>query len=393
MSFAILSISHAGLNPFANTAAQTERSNPMKIAQVAPLYERVPPVSYGGPERIVSYLTEELIDYGHELTLFASGDSLTAGRLIAPCERSLRVNSNNVDSMAYNFLQLEHVFQEARSFDVIHFHIDYLHFPLSCRQRVPNVTTLHGRLDIPDLVPLYREFSDMPVVSISNDQRKPLSWINWLGTVYHGIPLDLYDFKKDQGSYIAFLGRISPEKRVDRAIEIAKAANIKLKIAAKIDAVDRDYFEREIRDSLDHPLVEFIGEIGEEEKNNFLGNAYALLFPIDWSEPFGLVMIEAMACGTPVVAFRRGSVPEVVDDGVTGFIVDSIDEGASALEKIQHFDRAHCRKVFEERFSVERMTRDYVQIYEKLLSPRPPRSNRGTNIIRTSLPATASPEA
>jgi len=393
MSFAILSISHAGLNPFANTAAQTERSNPMKIAQVAPLYERVPPVSYGGTERIVSYLTEELIDYGHELTLFASGDSLTAGRLIAPCERSLRVNSNNVDSMAYNFLQLEHVFQEARSFDVIHFHIDYLHFPLSCRQRVPNVTTLHGRLDIPDLVPLYREFSDMPVVSISNDQRKPLSWINWLGTVYHGIPLDLYDFKKDQGSYIAFLGRISPEKRVDRAIEIAKAANIKLKIAAKIDAVDRDYFEREIRDSLDHPLVEFIGEIGEEEKNNFLGNAYALLFPIDWSEPFGLVMIEAMACGTPVVAFRRGSVPEVVDDGVTGFIVDSIDEGASALEKIQHFDRAHCRKVFEERFSVERMTRDYVQIYEKLLSPRPPRSNRGTNIIRTSLPATASPEA
>lgn len=393
MSFAILSISHAGLNPFANTAAQTERSNPMKIAQVAPLYERVPPVSYGGTERIVSYLTEELIDYGHELTLFASGDSLTAGRLIAPCERSLRVNSNNVDSMAYNFLQLEHVFQEARSFDVIHFHIDYLHFPLSRRQRVPNVTTLHGRLDIPDLVPLYREFSDMPVVSISNDQRKPLSWINWLGTVYHGIPLDLYDFKKDQGSYIAFLGRISPEKRVDRAIEIAKAANIKLKIAAKIDAVDRDYFEREIRDSLDHPLVEFIGEIGEEEKNNFLGNAYALLFPIDWSEPFGLVMIEAMACGTPVVAFRRGSVPEVVDDGVTGFIVDSIDEGASALEKIQHFDRAHCRKVFEERFSVERMTRDYVQIYEKLLSPRPPRSNRGTNIIRTSLPATASPEA
>ena len=393
MSFAILSISHAGLNPFANTAAQTERSNPMKIAQVAPLYERVPPVSYGGTERIVSYLTEELIDYGHELTLFASGDSLTAGRLIAPCERSLRVNSNNVDSMAYNFLQLEHVFQEARSFDVIHFHIDYLHFPLSCRQRVPNVTTLHGRLDIPDLVPLYREFSDMPVVSISNDQRKPLSWINWLGTVYHGIPLDLYDFKKDQGSYIAFLGRISPEKRVDRAIEIAKAANIKLKIAAKIDAVDRNYFEREIRDSLDHPLVEFIGEIGEEEKNNFLGNAYALLFPIDWSEPFGLVMIEAMACGTPVVAFRRGSVPEVVDDGVTGFIVDSIDEGASALEKIQHFDRAHCRKVFEERFSVERMTRDYVQIYEKLLSPRPPRSNRGTNIIRTSLPATASPEA
>ena len=366
----------------------------MKIAQVAPLYERVPPVSYGGTERIVSYLTEELVRQGHELTLFASGDSMTAGRLMAPCERSLRLDSNDVDPMASNFLQLEHVFQEARSFDVIHFHIDYLHFSLSRRQRVPNITTLHGRLDIPNLAPLYREFSDMPVVSISNDQRRPLLWINWLGTVYHGIPLHLYDFKKDQGSYLAFLGRISPEKRVDRAIQIAQTVNMKLKIAAKIDAVDRDYFQREIRHLLEHPLIEFLGEIGEDEKKSFLGNAYALLFPIDWSEPFGLVMIEAMACGTPIVAFRRGSVPEVVNDGCTGFIVDDINEAARGLEKIQHFDRRRCRKVFEERFSVERMARDYVRVYEQLLSTRGHQSicsPSRTNIISTP-PATADPE-
>jgi glycosyltransferase involved in cell wall biosynthesis len=234
----------------------------------------------------------------------------------------------------------------------------------------------------------------MPVVSISNDQRRPLSWINWLGTVYHGIPLDLYDFKKDQGSYLAFLGRISPEKRVDRAIQIAKAVNMQLKICAKIDAVDRDYFEREIRHLLEHPLIEFLGEIGEDEKKNFLGNAYALLFPIDWSEPFGLVMIEAMACGTPIVAFRRGSVPEIINDGSTGFVVDGINEAARVLEKIQHFDRWRCRKVFEERFSVERMARDYVRVYEQLLSNRRHQSIRSpsrANIIHTP-PATADPK-
>jgi glycosyltransferase involved in cell wall biosynthesis len=354
----------------------------MKIAQVAPLYERVPPISYGGTERIVSYLTEELIRQGHELTLFASGDSLTKGRLVATCDRALRLNPDYVDPMAYNFLQLEQLFQHAHSFDIIHFHIDYLHFPFSRRVEVPNVTTLHGRLDIPDLVPLYREFSDMPVVSISDAQRNPLPWINWQGTVYHGLPLDLYEFKNGQSGYLAFLGRISPEKRVDRAIEIAKLVNMKLKIAAKVDAADRDYMEKEIRHLLDHPLVEFVGEVGEDEKRKFLGDACALLFPIDWSEPFGLVLIEAMACGTPVVAFRRGSVPEVIDDGVTGFVVESTEESARALDQIQDFDRKRCRQVFEERFSVERMARDYLDIYERLLTTKTPRSGRWIGNIR-----------
>jgi len=346
----------------------------MKIAQVAPLYERVPPMSYGGTERIVSYLTEELIRQGHEVTLFASGDSLTKARLVAACERALRLCPDYLDCMPHNFLQLEQVFQRAASFDIIHFHIDFLHFPFSRRMDIAHVTTLHGRLDIPDLVSLYHEFTDMPVISISNAQRTPLSWINWQGTVYHGLPLDLYELKADRGSYLAFLGRISPEKRVDRAIEIAKAVNMKIKIAAKIDEVDRDYVEREIRHLLDHPLVEFVGEIGDEEKSEFLGNAYALLFPIDWCEPFGLVMIEAMACGTPVVAYRQGSVPEVIDNGVTGFVVESIEEAIRALKQIDHLDRKRCREIFEERFSVERMTRDYIKIYEKLIATKPRRS-------------------
>jgi glycosyltransferase involved in cell wall biosynthesis len=342
----------------------------MRIAQVAPLYERVPPLYYGGTERIVSYLTEELIKQGNDLTLFASGDSITKARLIAPCERSLRLDPTCEDRVAYHVLQLEQVFQNAAFFDIIHFHIDYLHYPLARRIGVPHLTTLHGRLDLPDLVPLYREFSDIPVASISNSQRTPLSWINWQGTIHHGIPLDLYKFKRSEGNYLAFVGRISPEKRVDRAIEIAKLANMKLKIVAKVDAIDRQYMETEIRPLLDHPLVDFVGEIGEREKPELLGNAYALLFPIDWVEPFGIVMIEAMACGTPVIAFRRGSVPEVIDDGVTGFIVDDIEESLQALDKIRHFDRERCRKVFEERFSAARMAGDYLKIYERLLEAK-----------------------
>jgi glycosyltransferase involved in cell wall biosynthesis len=342
----------------------------MRIAQVAPLYERVPPVCYGGTERIVSYLTEELINQGHELTLFASGDSLTKARLTAACDRSLRLNPDCIDQLAYHFLQLEQVFQQALAFDIIHFHNDYLHYPFSRRLGMSCVTTLHGRIDLPDLVPLYREFSDVPVVSISNNQRSPLPWINWLGTVYHGIPEDLYELKKNQGTYLAFLGRIAREKRVDRAIDIAKRANMKLKIAAKVDPSDHDYMETEIRPLLDHPLIDFIGEIGEDEKSEFLGNAYALLFPIDWVEPFGLVLIESMACGTPVIAFRKGSVPEVIDHGKTGFIVKNIDESLDAVEQIQHFNRERCREIFEERFSARRMAADYAKIYEQLVESK-----------------------
>src|SRR5215470_9067073 len=319
----------------------------MRIAQVAPLYERVPPLYYGGTERIVSYLTEELINQGHDVTLFASGDSNTKGRLISPCKRSLRLDPSCVDRLTYHFLELEQVFQDAASFDVIHFHIDYLHFPFSRRIDVPNVTTQHGRLDLSDLLPLYGEFADMPVVSISNSQRKPLPRINWQGTVYHGFPLDLYKSKSSVGSYLAFVGRISPEKRLDRAIEIAKRANIKLRIAAKIDPIDQQYMETHIRPLLDHPLIEFVGEIGEKKKPEFLGNAYALLFPIDWEEPFGLVMIEAMACGTPVIAYRRGSVPEIIEPGRTGFIADGVDDAVRSVEKIASLRRADCRHAFE----------------------------------------------
>ena len=339
----------------------------MRIAQVAPLYERVPPRCYGGTERVVSYLTEELIRQGHQLTLFASGDSLTRGRLIAPCENSLRLNPDCKMPLVYHMLQLEQVFQSAASFDIVHFHIDYLHFPFSKRLGTPHVTTLHGRLDLPDLLPLYREFRDMPVVSISDSQRKPLPSVNWQGTVYHGLPLDLYSLNERQEDYLVFLGRISPEKRVDRAIEIAKRANMKLKIAAKVDAVDAEYMDARIRHLLDDPLIEFIGEADETKKRQLLGNAYALIFPIDWPEPFGLVMIEAMACGTPTVAFRRGSVPEIIDDGVTGFVVDDIDQSLAALEKLQGFDRRRCRQVFEERFSVRRMAADYLNAYSRLL--------------------------
>jgi glycosyltransferase involved in cell wall biosynthesis len=339
----------------------------MRIAQVAPLYERVPPRGYGGTERIVSYLTEELIEQGHDVTLFASGDSLTQGRLIAPCKRSLRLDSNCEMPLVYHVLELDQVFENAASFDIIHFHIDHLHFPFARRLGKPHVTTLHGRLDLPDLVPLYEEFTDVPVVSISNSQRRPLPSVSWQGTVYHGLPLNLYGESPSEGNYLAFLGRISPEKRVDRAIEIAKRSNIKLKIAAKVDAVDRCYMETKIRPLLDHPLIEFIGEIGETEKREFLGNAYALLFPIDWVEPFGLVMIEAMACGTPTIAFRQGSVPELIDPGVTGFIVESIEESLQVLEEIPRFDRRRCRQVFEARFSAHRMSSDYLRIYQSLI--------------------------
>ena len=341
----------------------------MRIAQVAPLYESVPPKYYGGTERVVSYLAEELIRQGHEVTLFASGDSVTRARLVAACQRSLRLDEHCIDQMAYQILMLERVFQRAAEFDIVHFHVDYMHFPLSRRQPITHVTTLHGRLDIPDLVPLYREFRDMPVISISNEQREPLPWANWQATVYHGVPTSLYQFRSEPGSYLAFLGRISPEKRVDRAIKIAKQAQIPLKIAAKVDPVDKDYFENAVKPLLRHPLVEFVGEIGDGEKDEFLGNAYALLLPIDWPEPFGLVMIEAMACGTPVIA-RRGAVPEVMEEGHTGFIVRNLEEAVEAVRRVPELNRKRCREFFEKRFTATRMAHDYLRVYERLIRRR-----------------------
>jgi glycosyltransferase involved in cell wall biosynthesis len=342
----------------------------MKIAQVAPLYESVPPQLYGGTERVVSYLTEELVRQGHDVTLFASGDSVTAADLVPLCERSLRLDPDVVDPLTYHVLMLEKVFQRAHEFDIVHFHIDYLHYPLSRAYGEPNVTTLHGRLDLPELGVLYDEFGDMPVVSISDAQRIPLPHARWIGTIYHGLPLDLYDFHPGPGDYLAFVGRISPEKRVDRAVEIARRAGMPLRVAAKVDKVDRDYFEEEIAPLFEDPLVEFVGEIGEAQKNDFLGNAHALIFPIGWEEPFGLVMVEAMACGTPVVAYRKGSTPEVVDEGVTGYLVDTIDGAARAVERAGGLSRERVRRHFERRFSAARMARDYVRIYRRIVAGR-----------------------
>lgn len=314
----------------------------------------------------MSWLTEELVRQGHEVTLFASGDSVTKAHLIAPCHRSLRLDKDCVDQLAYQVLMLEQVFKESSRFDIIHFHIDYLHFPLCRRDGALNLTTLHGRLDIPDLVPLYQEFREMPVVSVSNAQREPVPWLNWQGTIYHGLPEDLYSFRPRPGQYLAFLGRVSPEKRIDRAIEIARRVGMPIKIAAKLDAIDRDYFEGVVQPLLGDPLVEYVGEIGEDEKEEFLGNAYALLFTIDWPEPFGLVMIEAMACGTPIIAYRNGSVPEVMEEGATGFVVESLEDAVQAVERVSTLSRRRCREVFEERFTASRMAGDYLAMYERL---------------------------
>ena len=340
----------------------------MRIAQVAPLYESVPPKYYGGTERVVSYLTEELVRQGHEVTLFASGDSITKARLVAACRRSLRLDKHCIDQLAHHLVMLEHVFQRASEFDIVHFHVDYLHFSISRRQQITHVTTLHGRLDMPDLFPLYQEFRDMPVISISNVQREPLPWANWQATVYHGLRADLYRFRAEPGSYLAFLGRISPEKRVDRAIEIAKRVQIPLKIAAKVDRVDRKYFKSVIEPLLRDSLIEVVGEIGDREKDEFLGNAYALLLPIDWPEPFGLVMIEAMACGTPVIAYCGGAVPEIMEEGHTGFIVEELEGAVEAVRRIPKLSRKRCREVFEQRFTATRMANDYVRVYERLIN-------------------------
>jgi glycosyltransferase involved in cell wall biosynthesis len=342
----------------------------MRIAQIAPLYERVPPLLYGGTERVVSYLTEELVSQGHDVTLFASGDSITRARLVPCSERSLRLDKQVIDPLAHHFVMLEEVFARADEFDILHFHIDYLHYPFSQRQNHwRHITTLHGLLDLRDLKPLYKKFNKIPLVSISNAQRRPLSWANWLGTVYHGLPVDLYQPREEPGDYLVFLGRVSVEKRLDRAIEIAKRTGMQLKVAAKVDNVDKKYFEKSIRPLLDDPVVEWIGEVGETGKQDLLANAYALVFPIDWPEPFGLVLVEAMACGTPAIAYRCGSVPELVEEGVTGFIVDDLNGAVEAVANVQNLDRALCRRRFEERFSAERMAHGYLEIYNRVLYP------------------------
>ncbi len=338
----------------------------MRIAQVAPLYESVPPKLYGGTERVVSYLTEQLVAEGHDVTLFASGDSRTSARLISTHPRALRLDKSAKDHLAHHLVMLEEVFRRTEEFDVMHFHVDYLHYPLSRRARQAQLTTLHGRLDLPDLAPLYAEFAELPLVSISDAQREPLPDARWVGTVHHGLPLDLHAPREAPGRYLAFLGRISPEKRVDRAIEIARRAGMPLRIAAKVDRADRAYFTRDIRPLLDQPFVEYLGEITDAEKTEFLGHACALLFPIDWREPFGLVMIEALACGTPVIAWRHGSVSEVLEDGVTGFIVEELEDAVAAVAKLGSLSRRRCRSAFEERFSARRMAREYLTLYQRI---------------------------
>jgi glycosyltransferase involved in cell wall biosynthesis len=342
----------------------------MKIAQIAPLIESVPPRLYGGTERIVSYLTEELVRLGHDVTLFASGDSITSSELATCCTRALRLDPSVHDVVPHFMLMIDKVRERADEFDVLHFHIDLFHFPLFRSLAARTLTTLHGRQDLGDLKPFYSRFSEMPLISISDDQRKPLPHANFVATIHHGIPSGQHRPSFGQGSYLAFLGRISPEKRPDRAIRIARAAGIPLKIAAKVDKVDEDYFRNQIAPLIAGGGVEFVGEINEREKTKFLGEAAALLFPVDWPEPFGLVMIESMACGTPVLAFRRGSVTEVIEDGVTGKLVDSEEEAVAALPAVLSYDRRMVRQRFEERFTATRMAKDYVGSYRQLLKTR-----------------------
>ena len=344
----------------------------MKIAQIAPLIESVPPRLYGGTERIVSYLTEALVAQGHDVTLFASGQSITAAKLVPCCAQALRLNPAVQDPIPYYMLMLDKLRKMAGQFDILHFHIDQFHFPIFHEYSSRTVTTLHGRQDLPDLKHLYYGFPEMPLVSISDAQRVPIPTANFAGTVYHGLPVSLHAPRlKPRGGYLAFLGRVSPEKRVDRAIEIARRVGLPLKIAAKVDKVDEPYFKSVIEPLLVGDGVEFIGEIDERRKTSFLGNASALLFPIDWPEPFGLVMIEAMACGTPVLAFRNGSVPEVIDPGVTGFIVDTVDEAVGVMDDLLSLDRALVRRRFEERFSARGMASAYVKLYQSLIGRAP----------------------
>jgi glycosyltransferase involved in cell wall biosynthesis len=340
----------------------------MRIAEIAPLAEAVPPKLYGGTERVVSYLTEELVSLGHAVTLFASGDSETAAELVPITPQALRLDPAIRDWVAPHIVMLETVARRAAEFDIIHVHIDHMHLPLFAHRHLPFVTTLHGRLDLPEVVPLFELFHEAPFVSISDAQRRPLPFVRWAATIHHGLPADLLRLNRKPERYLAFLGRISPEKGPDRAIRIAERAGLPLKIAAKVDAADRAYFEAVIEPMLRQHAgrVEFIGEITERQKDEFLGNAAALLFPVDWPEPFGLVMIEAMACGTPVIAFDRGSVAEVLRDGVSGFIVADESGAVAAVERIGALDRAAVRAEFEQRFTARRMAEDYLRLYDAI---------------------------
>ncbi len=339
----------------------------MRIAQISPLTEAVPPRLYGGTERVISWLTEELVALGHDVTLFASGDSVTSAELEPMWPRALRLDGSVRDPNALHMTMIEQVCRRAREFDLLHFHLDYYPFSAMSRQSTPFVTTLHGRLDLPEHVPVFSTFSTIPVVSVSTAQRRPALHAHWIGTVHHGMPEHLLEPEPAEPTYLAFLGRISPEKRVDRAIHIAERCGLPLKIAAKVDAVDQDYFEEEIRPLLAKPGVDYIGEISDSEKSSFLSRAIALIVPIDWPEPFGLVMIEAMACGAPVIAFNRGAAPEIIEDGVTGFVVEDETSAVGAVRQLSRLSRPLIRKRFEERFTARRMARDYLGLYRELL--------------------------
>jgi glycosyltransferase involved in cell wall biosynthesis len=361
----VLSTNH-NLNIAAHDGKPGRAGRRLRIAQLAPLYERIPPELYGGTERVVSYLTEELVRRGHEVTLFASGDSDTSAQLVAGAPRSLRLAGLAPNGPQLHLPMLTELYENAEQFDIIHSHIDYWSFPFARLYSTPTLSTMHGRLDIAELKPIYDKFPDMPLVSISDAQRSPLPDMNWIATVYHGLPRDLLKFNPRPGKYLAFLGRISPEKGTDRAIDVALRAGIPFKIAAKVDAVDREYFEALVKPRLCPPDVEYIGEIGEHEKSEFLGNALALLFTIDWPEPFGLAMIEALACGTPVITRPCGSVPEIVRPGQTGLIASSVEDLVAATKRVDRISRQRCREEFEARFTVDRMAEQYEALYLRL---------------------------
>lgn len=354
----------------------------MRIAQIAPLTEAIPPKLYGGTERVISWLTEELVAFGHDVTLFASGDSQTSGKLIAVWPKALRVDCEVRDAVALHMAMLELVRRQAAEFDLLHFHLDYYPFSLFSRQQTPFVTTLHGRLDLPEHQPVFTAFSSVPVVSISDAQRRPVPQAYWARTIHHGLPPSLLTPQPVRAAYLAFMGRISPEKGTEQAIRIAHCCGLPLKIAAKVDKLDGEYFEKQIRPLLNAPTVEFIGEIGDAEKSAFLSGAIALLAPIDWPEPFGLVAIEAMACGTPVIAFNRGAVPEIVEHGVTGFVVEDLESAVGAVARVGSLSRSFVRSRFEQQFTARRMAKDYVALYRELIE-------RAGHRVQAVAPATA----